>query len=128
MRRITLLGIFIFTFSIVFGCSPNRKNKNTTPEEVKFKKYLLDSRFRSEAAATGDVNSDSRMDVICTKGWWEAPVNPKEADWTFHKVGLGPDCSDMLVYDVDDLNNDNKLDIVVANKKGVFVFKQEVEN
>jgi hypothetical protein len=34
----------------------------------------------------------------------------------------------MLVYDVDDLNNDNKLDIVVANKKGVFVFKQEVEN
>jgi hypothetical protein len=273
MRRITLLGIFIFTFSIVFGCSPNRKNKNTTPEEVKFKKYLLDSRFRSEAAATGDVNkdgkidvmsgevwyaapdwkmhevqkpgkykarkgysetfgqfafdangdgwvdvitsnmqnkpirwfenpqnkkghwkehigfrntanetivagkllgdnkivpvfgvqpegyigwfdidveygkqwkmhiidgpkapasekyshglglgdmnSDGRMDVVCTKGWWEAPENPKEADWTFHKVGLGPDCSDMLVYDVD---GDGDSDVISssAHKHGVW--------
>jgi hypothetical protein len=273
MTKITLLTIFIFTFAFVFGCSSDKKSSNANKREVKFEKTILDSRFRSEATAAGDVNrdgkidvmagevwyaapdwkmyevqkpgkyrakrgysetfgqfafdangdgwvdvitsnmqnrpilwfenpknmkdrwkkhigfrntanetivagkllgnskivpvfgvqpegyigwfdievepgkqwkmniiggpdapaskkyshglglgdmnGDSRMDVVCTEGWWEAPENPREPNWVFHKTELGPDCSDMLVYDVD---GDGDSDVISssAHKYGVW--------
>jgi hypothetical protein len=32
----------------------------------------------------GDVNGDKRTDVLTAKGWFEAPADPRSANWTFH--------------------------------------------
>jgi hypothetical protein len=46
------------------------------------------------------MNGDGRPDVVITKGWWECPVDPKQADWVFHPADLGADCSQIYALDV----------------------------
>jgi len=90
-----------------------------------WKMYIIDgpeapaSRKYSHGLGLGDLNNDNRMDVVCTEGWWEAPENPRSHDWSFHKTDLGPDCSDMLVYDVD---GDGDSDVITssAHEYGVW--------
>jgi hypothetical protein len=67
----------------------------------------------------GDVNGDSRNDVITPKGWFEAPPEPRSGDWKWH-----PD------FDLDstgfihvlDVNGDGRNDLVtsLAHNYGVF--------
>jgi hypothetical protein len=90
-----------------------------------WKMYIIDgpeapaSKKYSHGLGLGDMNGDNRMDVICTAGWWEAPIDPTSSPWPMHKVALGPDCSDMLVYDVD---GDGDSDVITssAHKYGIW--------
>lgn len=46
-----------------------------------------------------DMNADGRPDVIITRGWWECPADPKQANWVFHPMDLGEDCSQIYALD-----------------------------
>lgn len=60
----------------------------------------------------GDVNLDGRKDVLLKEGWWEAPANPRQANWTFHAADLGKDCSQMYPLDLD---GDGDQDVISAS-------------
>ena len=77
----------------------------------------------SHGIGAGDVNSDGRNDVLIKQGWWQAPEDRTQSNWTFHPANLGPDCANMLVYDVD---GDGDSDVITssAHNYGIWWFEQ----
>jgi hypothetical protein len=90
----------------------------TSATETSWKKFPLSEknvpgtdRF-SHGLGYGDVNKDGRNDLIIKQGWWEGPQDPTQPNWTFHPGGLGEDCSQMHVLDV---NSDGLNDVISAS-------------
>ena len=79
----------------------------------------------SHGLGIGDVDSDGRLDVLCTAGWWGQPENAKTTDalWSFHEVSLGDSCAHMYVVDVD---GDGINDVISssAHRYGVWWHQQ----
>ena len=75
----------------------------------------------------GDVNGDSRADVLEKNGWWEQPAaDANAALWKFHRVPFAPAAggAQMLVADVD---GDGDSDVVTsknAHGYGLVWFEQ----
>ncbi len=60
----------------------------------------------------GDVNGDTRMDLLEKNGWWEQPASlAGDPLWTFHEQPMGSGGSQMYAYDV---NGDGLNDIITA--------------
>src|SRR5690349_7328361 len=48
--------------------------------EVEWRRIEIDSDFRSEGVAAGDINRDGKIDAINGEAWYEAP------EWTMHAI------------------------------------------
>ena len=81
------------------------------------------TKMYSHGLGAGDVNGDGRNDVLIKEGWWQAPEDPKKNNWKFHPANLGPDCANLLVYDID---NDGDSDVITssAHRYGIWWFEQ----
>jgi hypothetical protein len=77
----------------------------------------------SHGLGLGDINGDGRADVIIKSGWWEAPADRKQPNWTYHPANFGDDCSEMYAYD---FNGDGYNDVLSASahKYGVWWYEQ----
>ncbi len=69
------------------------------------------------------MNNDGRKDVVIRQGWWEAPEDRKQPNWTFHPANLGDDCAQMYIRDVD---GDGDQDVLSssAHKYGIWWHEQ----
>ena len=62
------------------------------------------TRRYSHGLGLGDVNGDGRNDILCARGWWEAPDQFARGEWEFHPAAFGEDgqkAAQMYVYDFD---------------------------
>jgi hypothetical protein len=95
----------------------------------------------SHAMHCVDINGDGLKDLVTGKRWWSHGRNEPGADkpavlyWFEAKRGsdgmtrfiphqIDDDSGIGTQFVVDDFNGDKLPDVVVANKKGVFVFEQ----
>jgi hypothetical protein len=89
------------------------------------KKNLPGTNKFAHGLGVGDVNGDSRNDVICKGGWWEQPEGGRKstATWTWHPAAFSDDVADMIVYDI---NGDGKSDVIAssAHKFGIWAYEQ----
>ncbi|HTU24313.1 MAG TPA: VCBS repeat-containing protein, partial [Pirellulales bacterium] len=86
--------------------------------EVKFKKTVLDDKFRSEGSAVGDFNHDGKLDVSAGSVYYAAP------DWHMVSVLEKPTEFDPHGYSksfcnfAEDINRDGRIDLIVVGFPG----------
>ena len=99
-------------------------------QQVRFQKYQLDAKFRSEGVAVGDFNKDGKQDIAAGFVWYEAP------DWKLHTIvkeppspGRGAELGVPLHYNpksysnsfcnfASDVNGDGWTDVIVVDFPG----------
>ncbi len=99
--------------------APSNASPSPAPSrEVRFKKVVLDSEFRSEGVSVADVNHDNRIDVMTGNLWYEAP------DWKAHEIqpvekyDAAKGYSNCFVSFAADLNRDGWMDQIRIDMPG----------
>ncbi|MFN3649949.1 MAG: FG-GAP repeat domain-containing protein [Armatimonadota bacterium] len=108
-----------------------------------FVQHTIDDTFsQSHSVQMVDINGDRQPDFVTGKRWWahgpNGDVNPNDpavlywfefrrkdgkVEWTRHEIdrdsGVGTQ------FTAIDMNRDRRPDLVISNKKGVFLFEQQ---
>ncbi len=131
----------------VFGSSPHGVGMYWFEQTAadKFTKHEIDKSFsQTHGVCFADINSDGVPDIITGKRYWAHgpngdvdPMAPAVLCWfTFKKDGdkvvwekhqIDHDSGVGTQFEVADVNGDKLLDVIVSNKKGVYLFEQTRE-
>jgi hypothetical protein len=108
MHARLILGFLLFSAPAAFA---------EPPKSVTWKKTVLDTKFRSEGVAVGDVNRDGKPDILAGELWYEAP------DWKPHVIRnektFDPiNYSESFAVFAADLNADGWVDQIVIGFPG----------
>lgn len=77
-----------------------------------FKAYKIMDGKSGHGLGFGDINGDGKNDFVLSEGWLEAPKDPYQGKWTFHKdFNLGTSSVPIIITDV---NGDGIADIIVG--------------
>ena len=79
-----------------------------------FVKHVVNPTGFGHGIGAGDVNGDGRTDILTLKGWWEAPVDPREGDWTHHPEFERFEFPHLGFMHVMDVNGDGRNDIITS--------------
>jgi hypothetical protein len=88
------------------------------------KKHDFGAEGAGHGVGSGDVNGDSRVDLLTPRGWFEAPASPSRETWNWHpEWNLGATGIQILARDVD---GDGLADLVygMGHNYGLFWMKQ----
>lgn len=111
--------------------------------KINFKKHTLPKEIsQAHAVAKGDLNNNGIPDLVTGKRYlahtgndpgWDDPIEliwlePKVAtsgvvEWEIHLIDVGVGVGTQI--ELSDINLDGKVDILVSNKKGTYLFLQE---
>lgn len=114
-----------------------------TATGTEFIQHTIDDSFsQSHGMAMADMNGDGQMDFVTGKRFWahgpEGDVDANlpaflywyeykrvngKVEWVRHLIDTDSGVGTQVT--TADVNKDGKMDVVVSNKKGVFVFLQE---
>lgn len=108
---------------VVWISPPTSKNDTAWTTHVISNDTLTGTHLFTHGLGLGDLNRDGRKDVIIREGWWEAPVNRKDDDWSFHKADLGSECAQMYALDLDS-DGDNDVISSSAHNYGIWWYEQ----
>ena len=118
MRYQPIVHFFVIACTLCSFASPafsQEKKSGVAAKSIHFKKRQLDTAFRSEGAAIGDINKDGKMDIVAGYVWYEAP------EWKMHsllaeaKEYKVPGYSNSFCTFVEDLNGDGWQDVIVVD-------------
>lgn len=93
---------------------------NAKPTPIRWKKTVIDTKFRSEGATVADVNKDGKMDILTGEVWYEVP------GWKMHEIrkpardygnGLASYSTSFACWS-DDFNGDGWADLLVIRFPG----------
>jgi FG-GAP-like repeat len=102
-------------------------------EDAHWVGHIVSPRSYGHGIGAGDVNADGRTDIITPKGWFEAPPDPRNGEWTFHSyvsAESGHAEFDLgetgFIYTMD-VNGDGLPDLVttLGHSYGIFWYEQK---
>lgn len=102
---LSIIVVVYLLVTIVTGSGPAAR-------QLKWRKVVLDTEFRSEGVAVADVNRDGRPDILAGMVWYEAP------EWKMHEIGpavkydAAGNYSDAFINFAADINRDGWDDLV----------------
>ncbi|MFT3700843.1 MAG: VCBS repeat-containing protein [Agriterribacter sp.] len=110
--REDLIGNDAVAKQIIWLKSPTKKGDTTWKKIVVSADENLGTHKYTHGIGLGDINGDGRKDLIIKDGWFEAPVDRTQSNWTYHAGKISDDCSEMFVID---LNGDGLNDVISAS-------------
>ena len=89
--------------------------------------HVVSDRSYGHGIGVGDVNGDHRNDILTSKGWLEAPADPRNGKWIFHSDWSFGSVGFIHVADV---NGDGRPDLVtsLAHDYGIFWVEHTADN
>lgn len=94
---------------------------NTPRKPLAFYKWVGPNQFekyevfetQGHGLGFGDLNGDGWGDLISSMGWYEAPADLRNGEWTFHPMDGFKDLSIPII--ITDLTGDGKNDLILGN-------------
>ncbi len=88
--------------------------------ELQWVRHEINPEGAGHGSGFGDINGDGRGDYVGTKGWAEAPEDPRNGQWTWHaEFELGRTSMPIVVADVDE-DGDSDLIYAIGHDYGVY--------